>query len=205
MDSLEAFVADLARTTIGGTVNFYRTVDLNYEQAAGPAIRQANLLAYLTSRQHPQLMLVGEAPGYQGARFSGVAFTSERSLPATQRTSLRPEGWSEPSATIIHGALALHGLEETTVLWNACPLHPAKVGLPLSNRTPTETEIALGLPWLSRLVALLEPGLIVCLGRTAQKLLPGAPAIRHPANGGATLCRMGLADLVTQGLVRPQI
>jgi hypothetical protein len=203
MDSLELFVADLASATIGETINFYRGYDPTIEVPNGSLVRQSNLLAYLTSRQRPQLMLLGEAPGYQGARFSGVAFTSERSLPAAQRTSLRPEGWSEPSATIIHGALALHGLEETTVLWNACPLHPAKPGLPLSNRTPGESEIAAGLPWLERLIALLEPGLIVCLGRSAQKLLPGAPAIRHPANGGATLCRAGLATLVAQGLVRP--
>ena len=203
MDSLQAFVDDHSRATIGDTANFYRGYDPAIEIPDGPLIRQANLLAYLTSRRQPQLMLLGEAPGYQGARFSGIAFTSERSLPSGQRTSLRPEGWSEPSATIIHGALALHGLEATTVLWNACPLHPAKAGLPLSNRTPSENEIAAGLPWLERLVALLEPGLIVCLGRSAQKLLPGALAIRHPANGGATLCRAGLADLVAQGLVRP--
>ena len=89
-------------------------------------IRTANPLAYLQDRRHPALLLVGEAAGYHGCRFSGIAFTSERSFAGPQRTSTRPEGWQEPSATVVHGELASLGLEGSTVLWNVVPFHPAR-------------------------------------------------------------------------------
>ena len=98
---------------------------------------------------HCRLLLIGEAPGYQGCRFSGIAFTSERSLPPAARTSIRPEGWSEPSATIVHGALRDLGLEEATILWNACPFHPALPSGPLTNRTPTPADLVRGVPFFA--------------------------------------------------------
>jgi uracil-DNA glycosylase len=196
-DSIARFVADLTVASIGTTVNPYRVHEPTLDRPGGAGQRAANLETYLGARQHPALMLVGEAPGYQGCRFSGIAFTSERSLPAEQRSSTRPEGWAEPSATIIHGALAQAGLELDTVLWNACPLHPAGLN-PLSNRTPTRSELEAGLEWLTRLIALLRPGLVVAVGRSAQRSLPDAPVIRHPANGGASACRAGIAAIAAQ-------
>jgi uracil-DNA glycosylase len=139
-------------------------------------------------------MLVGEAPGYRGCRFSGIAFTSERSLPPERRSSTKLAAWIEPSATIIGGALRAADLEAETVLWNACPLHPAG-GSPLSNRTPSRAELEAGLEWLTRLIALLAPSLVVAVGRSAQRSLPGAPVVRHPANGGASACRAGIAQI----------
>ncbi len=193
-DSVSAFVADISRASIGSTVNPYAVFDPELDRAGGAQIRADNLALYLSSRTNSRLMLVGEAPGYQGCRFSGMAFTSERSLSLEHRSSLRPEAWIEPSATIIHGALALAGLETDTVLWNACPMHPAGP-TPLSNRTPNKAELASGLEWLERLIALLQPARVVAIGRSAQASLPGVTVIRHPANGGATLCRAGIAAL----------
>ena len=196
-DSIAQFVADLVAASIGATVNPYRVHKPSLDRPGGAGQRAANLEAYLGDHPQPALMLVGEAPGYRGCRFSGIAFTSERSLPPEQRSSMRPEGWIEPSATIIHGALAKAGLEADTVLWNACPFHPAGAS-PLSNRTPTRSELEAGLEWLTRLIALLHPGLVVAVGRSAQRSLPGAPVIRHPANGGASACRAGIAAIAAQ-------
>jgi uracil-DNA glycosylase len=112
-------------------------------------------------RQHlecdARLILIGEAPGYQGCRYSGVAFTSERLLlngaipriPAPDgRLSTRCLPFSEQSATIVWRALTNLGIQDHTILWNAVQLHPHDPADPWSNRTPSFQELALGAPAL---------------------------------------------------------
>jgi len=183
-------------------VNPYACFDPNLDRPGAAAIRAATLLAYLEARSQPVLLLVGEAAGYQGCRFSGIAFTSERSLPPSQWTSSRPEGWKEPSATIVHGALKALELEERTILWNVVPFHPAGPSS-LSNRRPTAAERRAGTVWLRRLLAITEPGTVAAIGRVAEAALPpGTPYLRHPARGGAGRFRDGLAELARErGLV----
>lgn len=191
------FVARLASARPSSLVNPYAIEDPDLDRPGAAAIRATNLEAYLNARlgRPDLLLLVGEAPGYQGCRFSGIAFTSERSLPQERRSSLRPEAWQEPSATIVHGALAALGLEERTVLWNAVPFHPA-AGTPLSNRTPTKLELSLGRPYLVELISIMRPMAIAAIGRSAALLLPSDMIVlRHPAHGGASLFRNGLIEL----------
>lgn len=148
-----------------------------------------------------RLILVGEAPGYQGCRYSGVAFTSERlllegSIPRIDapsgRLTDRRLPFSEPSATIVWKTLYRLGVAEHTILWNAVQLHPFRPGEPWSNRTPSDSEIALGLPALRILVDAYPEAKIVAVGKKAGGLLRNAGIqiigdVRHPANGGATL------------------
>ena len=148
-----------------------------------------------------RLLCIGEAPGYQGCRTSAVAFTSERLLlegvipridPPGGRLSDRPLPFSEPSATIVWKTLYRLGVAEHTILWNAVQLHPFKEGNVWSNRTPTDAEVALGMPALRILAAAYPNAKIVAVGKKAGGLLrdAGIPIIgdvRHPANGGATL------------------
>src|SRR6266566_361480 len=107
---------------------------------ASAASRTANLVDYLRSRRQPRLLLVGEAPGYRGCRFSGIPFTSERSLPPDRWSSLQHHGWLEPSATVVHRSLARLDIEADTLQWNAMPWHPADDGL-LTNRTPVAAQL----------------------------------------------------------------
>ena len=79
--------------------------------AAGPAARLARLKAHFAV--DAELILVGEAAGYQGCHFSGLAFTNEKlllqgSIPRVSidgRITARPRPWCEPSATVVWGAL----------------------------------------------------------------------------------------------------
>jgi uracil-DNA glycosylase len=202
VDSPARFVADLAAASIGDTTNVYSCHDPALDRPEGAAIRADNLLSYLESRRHPTLILVGEAAGYRGCRFSGVPFTSERSLPRDRWTSTRPDAWKEPSATIVHGTLQDLELEQATLLWNAVPTHPARE-TPLSNRSPTRHELAAGLLWFDRLICLAHPGLVVAVGCSAASILPpGTPRIRHPANGGARAFREQLAALMRESQIR---
>lgn len=147
----------------------------------------------------PRLVLVGEAAGYQGCRFSGIPFTSERllgegSIPRILRTgrfTSRQLPFSEPSATIIWRTLFELGLAESTVLWNALPLHPFPDGKELGNRTPLRTELTIGLPCLEFLSNHFSGLPVVAVGLQAEKAMrqlgvEPTLTVRHPANGGAT-------------------
>ncbi len=158
----------------------------------------------------PAFILVGEAPGYQGCRYSGIAFTSERLLiegaipripPLSDRLSTRKLPFSEPSATIVWKTLNRLGIAERTILWNAVQLHPHPVTKPWSNRTPTAKELGLGAPALSLLIAAFPSARIVAVGKKAESqmmtlgITPLA-TLRHPAYGGAAAFAAGLEELV---------
>jgi hypothetical protein len=157
----------------------------------------------------PLFILVGEAPGYQGCRYSGVAFTSERLLiegtipripKVTGRLSNRRLPFSEPSATIVWGTLSRLGIADRTILWNALQLHPHRIGEPWTNRTPTAAELALGEPALRMLIGTFPTARVVAVGKKAEYLMmemgiTPAACVRHPANGGATAFAAGLEKL----------
>jgi len=172
--SWPSFAADLARARIGSTFNQY---------GASTPLEQ-RLAEYLERRSRAELLLVGEAAGYRGARVSGVPFTSERQLTGS--------GPAEASATIVHRVLQELGLEEHVLLWNVVPTHPHRQGEPGSNRRPTRCEIEASRPFLDTLAAGRE---IVPVGRVAESAL-GRSGIRHPSHGGARAFRDGLAALV---------
>jgi uracil-DNA glycosylase len=180
-----------------------------YETRSNTALQRIQRL-----RQHldcdARLILVGEAPGYQGCRYSGVAFTSERLLleggipriptPAS-RLSTRRLPFSEQSATIVWRTLRDLRIQDAIILWNAVPLHPHHPGDPWSNRTPTREELLLGAPALHLLRKTFTKATFVPIGKQAQRLLhevciASATCVRHPANGGATKFAQGLRALV---------
>jgi len=170
-----------------------------------PAIRLANLRHYLLARQDADLLAVGEAAGYQGMRWSGIAFTSERDLarwgaPYRRTSRSRRNGWSEPSGTIVHGLLEEVGAERRVVLWNTVPAHPYRPNQAMSNRRPTRSEVECGVVFLERLIGLLQPNKIVAVGRIAEAILGerGAIYVRHPAQSGATAFRQGMRRILLE-------
>ena len=164
----------------------------------GPTARLNRLAFHLACQ--PKLVLVGEAPGYQGCRYSGIAFTSERLLlegmiprvpTIHHRLTLRKRPFSEPSATIVWDTLYRLRLQESTLLWNALQMHPYKSGECWSNRTPTKDELSNGKECLIRLMSLFPNAEFVTVGNKARDLMremikvEPAATVRHPANGGA--------------------
>jgi uracil-DNA glycosylase len=168
-------VASLASARIGETHNFYR-----YGRGAG--IRRRRLQAYLEARTRSELLLVGEAAGYRGARVSGIPFTSERQLTG--------RGPAEASATIVQRTLAELGLD--ALCWNVVPTHP---GTPTSNRPPTRVEVAAARPFLEEMAYGRR---ILAVGRLAAEAT-GAPYLRHPSHGGAAEFRAGLLRFAAGG------
>ncbi len=164
----------LAAAQIGSTFNQYAESSLLRRRLAG----------YLERRAGAELLLVGEAAGYRGARVSGIPFTSERLLTGS--------GLAEASATIVHRVLDELGLSEHVLLWNVVPTHPHRPGEPDSNRRPRTAEIEASRPFLELLAAGRQ---VVPVGRVAEAAL-GTSGIRHPSHGGAHEFRAGLAALV---------
>jgi len=174
------FVDTLAAARIGETFNFYR-------DGHGAGIRRDRLRAYLEARESAPLLLVGEAPGYRGARVSGIPFTSERQLTG--------RGPAEATATVVHRVLSELGLDEESLLWNAVPTHPHHPARPDTNRRPTRWEIEAGHRFLARLA---EGRRVIAVGRVAGEALE-CPWIRHPSRGGAAAFRDGLLESALGG------
>jgi uracil-DNA glycosylase len=179
---MRSFIDRLVAARIGATCNFYR-------EGAGAGLRRDRLEAYLEQRAGAPFLLVGEAPGYRGARICGIPFTSERLLTGA--------GPAEASATVVHRVLAELGLADQVLLWNVVPTHPGTAG---SNRRPTAREVAAGLPFA---LELARGRRVVAVGRLAAAAL-AAPYVRHPSHGGAAEFRLGLLQFAPGGrLVRP--
>lgn len=170
----------------------------------GPQARRARLRAHLACS--PRWILIGEAPGYQGCRYTGVAFTSERlvlegAIPRLgqpgARLSDRGRPFSEPSATIVWKALYALGMAQHTVMWNALQLHPMGRRGPWSNGTPTEADCEAGMPAVRALLQAFPSANVIAVGRKAERLLQRNgiathACVRHPANGGAGEFNTGL-------------
>ena len=209
----ESFVASLSRYRGEAVFNPWRDVDRKHDHdTLGPEIRRRQLLSYLRERIGiADTLLCAEAIGYQGGHFSGIPMTSERLLlgglkhknlypkmvfqtllpQRTSRKDLKPQGFTEPTATIVWGFLAEQGIDpRRVVLWNAFPWHPYHLdkGL-LSNRTPKDTELAAGHQVLMELLKLGQFKQVVAIGEKSalqlQQLDIMAVKVRHPANGGA--------------------
>jgi uracil-DNA glycosylase family 4 len=160
-------VGRLAAARIGETFNQY---------AASPLLRD-RLRSYLDARARAQVVLVGEAAGYRGARVSGIPFTSERQLTGC--------GPAEATATIVHRVLAALGVEDKVLLWNVVPTHP---GGERSNRRPTPEEIEAASPFLEEVT---RGRAVIAVGRLAAASLD-AQYVRHPSHGGAAAFEEGL-------------
>jgi len=117
----------------------------------GCALRDtATQLVFADGPEQAQVMLVGEAPGAEEDRI-GRPFVG-------------------PAGQLLDRMLGSIGLQRDTVrIVNTVPWRPP------GNRTPTEAEIAVCLPFLQRHITLLQPAVVVVLGAVAAKaLLPAA-------------------------------
>ncbi len=217
-ESIERLLSLLKSSPRGAVFNPWWQVDAaNDIGPQAPGIRREQLRAYLSERiGKAQLALIGEALGYRGGHFTGIAMTSERILLTakkgaaqcdvfsaieprrTSRVGRAPRGFSEPTASIVWNTLFRLGVPgDQFVLWNAFPWHSfdSRVGM-LSNRTPTTAELGTGAPVLKIFLDLFACARVVAVGRVAASQLPSAGVVRHPASGGSVLFRRQIASLL---------
>jgi Uracil DNA glycosylase superfamily len=222
--SIERFIGLLKQSPSGAVFNPWWQVDEENDVGRNaPAIRRKQLCACLRKRLgKAKLAVIGEALGYRGGHFSGIPMTSERILLGKKKddgiepehvfSSIKPrrtsnpqkcpDGFSEPTATIVWGSLLRLGLKpEQFVLWNAFPWHSfdPRRGM-LSNRMPNKSERSAGLAVLKAFLDLFPCDEIVALGNVAasqlQELNVESHRVRHPASGGAKLFRQQIGRVV---------
>lgn len=169
-----------------------------------------NLRLYLNyiNKQKPKYLFVGEAPGYNGCRITGIPFTSEYILTQNYGKGMfgKENGYKiintnkpqkEPTATIIWEIFSHKKI--LPCFWNAFPFHPYKDGNPLSNREPDKSEKAIGLNILLELVDILRIKNFIAIGKVSYNMLIKngirCEYIRHPANGGKSEFIMGLKKI----------
>ncbi len=224
IEDIDNFIESLRQMPEGDLFNpWWQNDPENDDYTNAAEIRRHQLMFYLRERLgRARFLLVGEALGYQGGHFSGIAMTSERMLLGlqkkngiqpehiftsmlpcrTSRVDIRPDGFNEPTATIVWSHLLAMGIDPYDfVIWNALPWHPfhRSRGM-LSNRTPTDREFAAGHTRLLDLIKIINPARIVAVGEKSSTQLTGMgirhTKVRHPANGGAAKFREQFASLI---------
>jgi len=176
-----------------------------------PARRIANLRAYLHAHRNAGWMLVGQEAGYAGCRFSGIPFTGEDLLEGpralalfagtgVRRSSALPKLMTERSANFVWPCI---GGDARAALWNSLPFHCHQRGEPLTNRawTPRDDRNGLAETILRHMVERVMAGArLIAVGRKAEETLRSmgyeAIAVRHPSQGGATLFRKQMAEIL---------
>ena len=185
-DNLTHFLTALSAYKGENVFNPWRDTDADYEVGRAVSIRQEQLTDYLALRiGRAKILLIAEACGYQGGHFSGIAMTCERMLlnlhpkvtsrmilcregtrtsrmdsPFITKAAQKEKGFNEPTDSVVWSACLEAGLApDEFLLWNIFPFHPYKKGNLLTNRTPTDEELAIG---LIRLTTLYHCDTIFC-------------------------------------------
>ena len=170
-------------------------------------IRLNNLKLYLSSIR-PRLILIGEAAGYHGCRWSGIPFTSEHTMLKTEISIFKENNGfkqssegklkKEISATIVWNTIK--NFSPLPLLWNIFPFHPHKHGKPKANRTPTSNEVEACKVFLEEIISIYPKAKIVAVGKVAQKNMESSginsEEVRHPSFGGKELFREKILKLI---------
>lgn len=176
-------------------------------------VRLANLKEYFRRMAllAPDILLIGEAPGYQGTRRTGVPFGSEhiiiggmpevaffKNTDGFVRAYNGDRIYKEPTSTIMWSKISKY--EKLPLLWAVYPLHPHQADNTESNRTPTRSEVATTKDHLQKLLRIVQPKTVLALGNTANIALDdlgiAAQKLRHPARGGGSVFERQLDTVI---------
>ena len=111
-----------------------------------PLKKTATNLVFCDGSTTARIIMIGEAPGAEEDR-QGTPFVG-------------PSGQLLDRMLAAGGRDRTQGLISNTVFWR-----------PPGNRNPTDSEIALCLPFVERHIALAQPRILVAVGGTAAKAL----------------------------------
>jgi len=192
---IEDFIDRLAKC-----VHFPNVENQYSDSFSNNLITRNNLKIYLEKmlKLQPKVVLIGEAPGFNGCRWSGIPFTAEKNQKIEYKQDYlfglnngykirdinNPQ--SEASATIVWEYLKQRNLYP--LIWNAFPFHPHLENDTESNRKPSKSELEYGKNVLEELIGIYHIEKLIAVGNTAHQTLTKigikCSKVRHPANGG---------------------
>ena len=202
--SITRFAKRLQNTPVGNNVN-------NFYAARRTNLQRHNLQTYLQQMKavHPDTLLVGEAPGYNGCARTGVPFSSEKLLREgvlEGKLFGAHNGYRVNTKTVRHEQTAaamwqlLCEVENLPLLWNAYPFHPHLPDNPDTNRKPRAAELKLGMEILEEIIMLFNIKKVVAVGNAAEEVLKKMALehkkVRHPSYGGKTAFTLGLKGIL---------
>ena len=204
---IEKLLRRIRKPAPPGLFNPWRDRDQELDRPGAPKIRTDNLRQYLLAHRGASAVLIGEACGWAGCRFTGIPFTGENLLAGPEalewttgqnfkRSSKRQEPYKERSATTVWGEIAG---DRNLVLWNAVPWNPHRPDEALTNRKPTRSDQEAGSEALRIFMDTFENAVPVAIGRVSQEVLERlgyeVGYIRHPSMGGHHQFRKGVREL----------
>ncbi len=209
---IDSFIKRLSATnTERDADNFYKG------RTKASRLKRENLGLYLSLMKQlkPSAMLVAEAPGFNGAKHTGVPFSSERLLLDNShplfgvdkgfRTLTVDNLRSENSARMVWDEIG--GYSSLPLIWNIFPFHPFRKGNEMSNRAPRKGEIEQGKTFIAELIDIFDIKRIGAVGRKAEvglmemKLEQQISYIRHPSYGGKEDFIRGVRELMHLGII----
>lgn len=177
-----------------------KSTDVLYNMYKNDICKQ-NLKNYFESfKVKPEILIIGEAPGPSGCRFSGIPFVSEvqlldKDFPFHGKQSSLQEPFKSKSSEIFWSALKPFFNRFFT--WNTIPFYPHDKNEDM--RTPSEEEKSRFLFLLKHINNILKPKLIIAIGRHAESSLNVLSInnmyVRHPSFGGDQLFRNQIKDI----------
>jgi uracil-DNA glycosylase len=165
-----------------------------------------NLRVYFNYiKDSSEILLLGEATGYNGCRHSGIPFTSGNILAKNKLYSDIRDRLSykqikhikEYSAHIVYSFFSKYpSFFKKVLFFNAFPFHPHEKNQPESNRKPVKDELDEGKDYLISLFRVFNFKIFYPIGRVAERalkdlleegIIPNFKffTIRHPSYGGA--------------------
>lgn len=141
-------------------------------------------------------ILIGEAPGHDGCRWTGIPFTSGHVIRNCKHRIFSQDNSDyclekvikESTATVVWEYLS--EIEELPLFWNSFPFHPHAENNCNNNRLPGKNEIKEGAEYLNLIFEIFSKKTVYSLGRVSEKTMKvNFPAlksnyIRHPSRGG---------------------